>query len=287
MATTDVSGLVTPVYTTTLPVTTDGSVFTQADLTTLVVSLGNRIEFVRDLVPDATDTPEVFARINEDFLDAVVESQTIYGTIPWTVIGSGTGIGGLAVSHVAGSAKNPGGLQISTPATLGDISYSFFIGPGATSTPFSFASFSEFTVVAKISQDTTTLLTPFVRFGLAANASFANGGNESLGLAYGPAFGPNWLLLRRKGGAQFTTALVPMVLGEHVTVRFKKDAISGDVGVYVDGVLITTVAAADVPTGGCTFGGHQSLAGAEGATFVTSVYDFIGARFVAGNRSGV
>jgi hypothetical protein len=287
MATTDVSGLVTPVYTATLPVTTDGSTLTQADLTNTVVSLGNRIEFVRDLVPDATDTPEVFARINEDFLDAVVESQTIYGTIPWTVIQSGAGAGGLAISHVAGTAKNPGGLACSCPGTLGDASHAFFVGPGATSTPFSFASFSEFTVVMKIATDSSTLLTPSVRIGLASNAGFNNGGNESLGLMYGPAFGSNWMLLRRKAAAQTATVLAPMVLGEHITARFKKDPVSGDVGVYIDGALITTVSAANMPTGGCTFGAIQSISTVEGATVITPVYDFIGARFIAGNRSGV
>jgi hypothetical protein len=42
-----------------------------------------------------------------------------------------------------------------------------------------------------------------------------------------------------------------------------------------------------MPTGGCTFGAIQSISTVEGATVITPVYDFIGARFIAGNRSGV
>jgi hypothetical protein len=139
----------------------------------------------------------------------------------------------------------------------------------------------------KIATDSSTLLTPFVRFGLASNAGNSGGGNNSLGIAYGPAFGANWLLFKNKAAVQTTSVLAPMVIGEHITARFKKDPISGDIDVYVDGALVTTVAAADVPTGGCTFGGIQSISTVEGATVITPVYDWISARFIAGNRSGV
>jgi hypothetical protein len=288
VSTTDVASFVTATYTPTLPVTDDGSTLTNADLKNLTLALANRIEFLRTLSAEAAVSPEVFCVLREDWLDADIDNsrQTVYGVIPWTFVSAGAGLGGLSITHTQGSAKNPGGLRCSCPGTLGDASFAFFCGPGAGSNPFSFATIDSATIVGKIDADTTSLLTPFVRAGFAQNGSLSNGGTDCLGIAYGPAFGANWLLFKRVASVQTTVVLAPMVIGEYVVFRFDKNA-AGGIDVYVNGVLTTTVALAALPAGTCTFGAIQSISGAEGATVVTPVWDLLALRTKPNVRSGV
>lgn len=289
MATVDVDPLVTATFTPTLPVTTDGSTLTQADLTNIVVSLANRIEFLRSLSLEAAVKPEAFTTFREDFLDLIYKKTdaTLYGTLPWTTLEEGAGAiaGALGISHSAGSSKNPGGLRVSTPGSLGDAGFSFFIGPGATSTPFSFTGVQHFSITMKIVTDSSTLLTPSVRCGLASNASFNNGGSNSLGILYAPAFGTDWQLLKLVAGVQTVTPLVPMVIGEYVVFRFEKNA-AGDFEIFVNDVLTTSVLAAALPVGGCTFGAHQLISTVEGATSVLTEFDMLTFRASIADRSG-
>lgn len=288
MSTTDVAPFVTATYTPTLPVTDDSSVLTNADLKMLTLSLANRTEFLRALSAEAAIAPEVFCTLREDFLDADYNSarNTLYGVIPWTTVASGAGAAGLSINHVNGTAKNPGQLVCACPGTLGDSNFAFFLGPSAGNNPFSFATLDAMVIVGKIAVDTSTLLTPFVRAGLAQNGTLNNGGTDTLGIAYGPAFGANWLLFKRVASVQTTFVLAPMVIGEHVVFLFQKNAANG-IDVYVNGALTTTVAAAALPAGTCTFGTIQGISGAEGATTIQPAWDMLTIRTKPNNRSGV
>jgi hypothetical protein len=283
MSTTDVAGSVVPVYTPTLPVTDDGSILTNAALTALTLSLANRTEYVRQLSEQAGEAPEFFATLREDFLDVVIESTSIYGVLPWTVVAVNSGA--LSISHSPGTAKNPGGLICGVPSTLGDASHAFFLGPGATSHPFTFASVQSFTVVLRIGADTSSLGTPIVRAGLAQQANFGNGGTDSLGIAYLASAPANWFLFKRVAGVQTTTALIPMVLNEYIVARFEKNAAAG-FDLFINGSLFTTIAAAALPTGGCTFGGFQEISTVEGLATITPVYDAMFIRNQCGARNG-
>jgi hypothetical protein len=288
MSFTDIATLVTPTYDAVIPVPDDGELLTEVVLRGCLQPIANRVEFLRDLVPDAADSPEFFATLREDFLELDHNSSrsTLYGTVPWTAVMSGSGSGGIAIGHLPGTSKNPGGLSIGTPGTLGDANFALYLGPAVTSAPLTFASVQSLTIVAKIVSDTSTLLTPSYRCGLSDTADFPNGGADSLGLFYSTALGANWLLLRRVAGVQTTTVLTPMVFGEYVTVKFQKNAALG-FDVFVNGALVTTVALASLPGGGCTLSINQAISTVEGATALSTVTDLIVLRSQCGARDGV
>jgi len=282
---TQVQGLITPVYTAIVDVAATGEVLTEARLTDTAVALGNRIEFLRSLTPEAAASPEAFVIIREDWLGGIAEGSTRFlGSFPWTNII--TTSGGQSVFQDDGTLKNPGGLVVSTPGTLGNEQFSWFIGPASTSTPLDFSTVESFTIVAKIATNNTILGVPVFRIGLADDADDTLGGADALGIQYNPQVsGANWLRLKRVAGVSSSVVLAPVVLGEYVVFKFERDATG--INVYVDGVLFETILTAALPTGGCTFGGYQEVGSAAGATSMSTVVDFVSLRASIADRSGV
>jgi hypothetical protein len=203
MAVTDVAPLVTPTYTATLNVVNDGSVLTQAALTSLVVSLANRTEFLRDLIAEASDTPEAYCTLREEFLGSVWTSgqSLLQGNVQWRTTASGS----VSVSGNAGASKNPGLLNVSVPGDGATNEKFIFYLESATGLPFSFLKFQEMTVVLKVIRDVANI-TDRVHFGLADDADDQAGGDDAILISH---LGANakWQLVRRVGGVQTTTTL--------------------------------------------------------------------------------
>lgn len=256
MATTDVAGSVTPVYTATLPVTTDTSTFTQADLTALVLSLANRTEFVRQLVDDAADTPEASAVVREDFFSAVYQpiGAMLFADGLWRTFEANS----PAVSGVSRSFTAPGELLIQLP-NLGEFRFQH---DTATSPNFSFGTLQHFTVRCKIKDDAANANTA-MRIGFHQDNSLFNGGTNSLALYYLKGLdATHWLLHVRRASVSSFVVLAPFVDDTYFTCRFVK--VGADIQVRdKTNTLLTTVVAASFPVGSCGLG----------ASFISSVAD--------------
>lgn len=193
MPTTDVAPLVTPVYTPTLPVTTDGSVLTQADLTTLAVSLGNRIEFVRQLVNTASENFNVTA---DDFLHVDDGAHTFgspriwHGDTPWvaTQLAAGT----ITTKHddSGGFLDNQGQVIIrSSSGTTGLAFRKGDIGTGAGSG----VRFGRVTVMKCLVRLGNIGSPMKFEFGMQANSDTIRASNvASISFLFDPSISPNW-----------------------------------------------------------------------------------------------
>jgi hypothetical protein len=215
MSTTDVAGSVTPVYTPTLLVTNDASILTQADLTTLVVSLANRIEFLRQLVGISSSN---FSGFKEDFLhideDAVAfgTPREWHGDTMWRVVQQGAGTLSLT-NDDPGNTVNHGMLTImSTSGTTGAM---FYKDKGTGSRGVRFSSLIQTTCICRIQNASAPMK---FEFGLKAGASpgidAANA--ASITFLFDPTINANWLAktsLNAAASAHYTDTGVPPVPG--------------------------------------------------------------------------
>lgn len=284
MATTDVAPLVTPTYTAALLVPNDGSTLTQALLTNLIVALANRTEFLRDITIEASDNPESYCVVREDFLGAIFTSSQsrLDATLPWRTIQTGN----VSINGQSGNSKNPGRLQCSVPGDGGSQQYFGFHLIGTTATPFSFATFQQMTVVVRINEDAANV-TEFTRFGLVDDAEQEDGGTDALCIIRQPAANATkWMLMKNVSGTLTKTAIAAADFtdNEFATWRFVKNASNG-VDFYLDGVLVHTVASGDLPTGGCNASFYQSVTAAD-TEVLTVDYDLITVRTKPTARDG-
>lgn len=264
MATVDVAGSVTPVYTATLPVTTDTSVLTQADLTGTVVSLANRIEFVRQFALGATPRPEQIFQVREDFESgrADASDNAIYATHTWKTATTGS----ASASVGGGNAKHPGVLLQTVLSPSG--SHSYFLG-SFSADPLRFDQLLSTTFVMAANESGVNVASSF-GVGLKEDASVQNGGTDCLQVFYAP-FNANWSIISRRGGVQTTTNTgVPIVFNEYIVVRIDRDIATNNMSVFINGALILLILAAAAPTGNCTFGGHAATSVAD--TFILSAF---------------
>lgn len=283
MATVDVAPLVTPAYTASLLVPTDGSTFTQALLTNLIVALGNRIEFLRDLTPEATDTPEAYFTLREDFAGAIFDdSQSrLDASFPWRT--NQTGL--VSINHSAGSFKNPGVLQCAIPGDgVGDQIFEFHLGLD-TGTPGSYSTFRQMVVTVKIEEDVANL-NEQIRFGLVDDAGASNGGSDCICLFRSKAISATkWLLLVRVAGVQTLTTLTASSFtnGVFTTWRIFRNSATGSYEFYQDGALVYTLAIGDQPSGACNYSFRAGTSSAD--TEVLGVFwDLIHIRTFPGDR---
>jgi hypothetical protein len=234
---------------------TDGSTLTQALLTDLIVALGNRIEFLRDLSLEASDTPEAYCTLREDFLGAIYNSgqSRLDADYLWRT----SELGSPSVNHANGSAKNPGQLSLALPpgGSGGDDDHGLDIYLGSTSTqPFSFATVETLTVVVKVTEDPANL-NATTQFGFVTTAGTAsqNGGTNCVQIGRNVALDvDDWYILRRVAGVQTLTLLTGGTFsdGEFHVWRIEKQT-SGDWQILLNGALVHTIAAADLPSGAC------------------------------------
>jgi|SRR5688572_13704979 len=171
------------------------------------------------------------------------------------------------------STKNPGQLQV--VGAGGGVTRELSIRP-TNLMPFSFANILSMTVVAAVTEAGGNIATSML-IGFVDNTSVQTGGSDALFLFYSPSFG--WRLGHRVGGIdgpQNATVLGAHTNGQFVVVRFLKIA-NGDLQVYFNDSLITTVPVASLPTGLGTFNMHflQSIGDAGATTFTVDFNDLV------------
>lgn len=277
---TQIQSLITgDTYPAVVAVPATGEVITESSLIDLGVALGDRIEFVRQLTPDAVDDPERHLLMREDFVGALDNSSG--GTLTADLLWRRSSTAAPAVNGVAGTAKNPGQLQI-TMAGGTDQDYKF--QPHTASGDFtSFEAFQTLTVAMKIDDDAGNSLS-WCLFGLADdNANIVLTNTMRVGY-FKTASDTQWILVVYRAGVPTESFTLLGALTEDEWAVFRLVRVAGDdIEVYLNGTLVYTIDAADWPVGACTIGGH--VGSVADAAFVAS-FDFIYYRAVCGDRSG-
>ncbi len=267
----DIASLITGAsYPAVVPVTSDTSTLTQAELTNTAFALGERIEFVRKFSVLASALPEKFSLIRDDFLGVFHDTSNslLYADLIWkTAVGTGTPV----ASFASGTAKNPGNAVITLPAGATADQLSVFLG-AATAPMMTFVGFDSLTVVFKAIDNPGNVSTQF-QFGLcqsATNLAVGAGGTDSVRVRYSKFDSANWLIHTRKASvsAAPVDSGVPFVSGEYIVAKWQHNAAAG-LDVSLNGALITTIAAADVPTGSATLGFEAFKSAAD--TFACSL----------------
>lgn len=267
MSTTDVAGSVTPVYTPTLPVTNDTSILTQADLTATVLSLANRIEFVKQLVSVAATN---FCGFKDDFLHVDGDAVTFgsprqwFGDTPWYVVQGAAGT--LALDQAdAGNVVNHGTVTIMS--TSGTLSASFFKDEAVGGFGARFNKLLSAVCLCALQYLPAPMKFEFgVRAGASPGIDQANA--ASISFLYNPALSPNWQAktsLNAAASAHYTDTGVAPIAGVMQKLEIIRTAPSPALtfewrinGTTVatktsNGVLTPFVPASDV--------GHMSFAG--------------------------
>jgi hypothetical protein len=245
-------------------------------------TLAASIEVLRSQLSDAADEPEDWFHLRDDFTGAVWDSgnSRLYSAFPWTTGVVGTG---ALVNDAAGTSKNPGQLVVSIPGD-GANTIAWYAQPGvASGNPTAFDKLDRATIVMKVADDPGNFAS-IAKAGLAENNSASNGGTNALQLCFdrgGDA--THWLLHRRKAGTSSFVQLGAMVSNQYARCHFRK--VGTGIRVYFNGTLITTIAAADIPDGDCTFGPHVTTTPAD-AHFFIATYDLLQMRAYIGDRSG-
>jgi hypothetical protein len=284
-----IQGDVTAVYEPVITIADTGEVLTEAQLYDTTLALANRIEFVRSLTPEATEEPEAFGTFREEFWGAIFNSGQ--SRLDADNLWRSSVLGFPSVNQSAGTAKNPGQLVVSLPPTGSggetDHGVDFYLGQ-TTGDCFSFATIDSATVVVKIDEDPANI-NATIQFGFAATAGMAaqSGGADSLQICRNVALGADdWFILKRKSSVQTLTILggTTFTNGEFHVWRIRKQT-NGDLGIFLDGALVHTVAFADLPTGSCTFRMWQ-LNGVADTEITTVSWDLIAIRSTPGDRSG-
>lgn len=188
--------------------------------------------------------------------------------------------GSMTLNNGTPSSKNPGQLQIIGGG--GGSAKKLSIYP-TSQFPYAFANFDLMVIVAAVT-DAGGNAYAALNVGLS-NSTTAQGTNN-LSLTY--IHGVGWALIHVVGGvlgAHHLQVLGAQANGVFVHVRFVKQA-NGDIQVFYNFVLATTILAAEVPTGLCTFVQfYEQTAGDPSATTWTVDYSF--ARFgTNADRSG-
>jgi hypothetical protein len=266
----DVSGLVTPVYSATLPVTNDTEVLTQAALTDTTVSLANRIEFLRQLVDDAADMPEASATLREEFWSTIWDpsGSRLEADNLWRTAHAGSPV----VVHEAPDSDSPGVVRMSLPTSS---EFRAQLG-SSTGVPFSFITTEHCTFRIRVDDHPGNIASSF-RIGLVENNTLQSGGTNSLSVCYFRGVNATqWLLQVRKASVTTLHAIKPFINGDYETFRFVK---SGNDILVRDGDnnLLHTVLSADRPLSGCNLG-WQGIATVADAVPVEAWIDFIFAR---------
>lgn len=280
---------VDPVYEPVLTIADTGEVLTEAQLYDTTIALANRIEFVRSLVPEATEEPEAFGTFREEFWGAIFNDTQ--SRLDADNLWRSSSLGFPAVNQSAGTAKNPGQLVVSLPPTGSggetDHGVDFYLGQ-TTGDCFSFATIDSATVVVKITEDPANL-NAGIWFGFVATAGInsQNGGTDCVQIFRQVSIDSDeWALYRRKASSATTTVLTGATFqnGEFAVWRIRKQ-VNGDWGLFLNGVLVHTIASADLPATSCTFRLWQ-LNGVADTETTTIAWDLVAIRSTPGDRSG-
>jgi len=254
----DVAGDITgDTYDPVVNIPSNGETITEASLIDATVALGNRIEYVRKLTPLSGAQPDRFFLVRDDFTGAHYDSANdfIHSDLLWK---SDVGAGTPSAGFYSGTSKNPGNLVVSLPsgATADQLSVALGFGAGIGVDMFSFAGFERIEFVFAVFDAPGNPGTQF-QVGLCAtvnNMAVGVGGTDSLRVRYSKAESANWIVNIRKAsvGTQIVTA-VPVVFGDYIVAAYARNA-AGGIDVSIDGTIVTTVAAANIPAGEGTLG---------------------------------
>lgn len=232
----------------------------------------------------SVERPEFYSGFSEDWLQfqqTFTPDYIIGDSGPWNFI-EDTDFFTVNNGAPAANSKNPGRLEI--VGTGGSTSRILAIYKSGL-LQWSYDDIEMVTMVMKVNDGAANLASQ-MSVGLRDNATFLNGGNDSL-MVYYLATDASWRLIHRKGGASGThhnAALAANTNNVFVVVRFLKNA-DGDMEIYGNLSLITTILEADLPDGNCFFGAvfSQTVADPDPTFFVN---DFWGLRAQANVRSG-
>lgn len=125
-----IQGDVLPVYEPVITIAEDGEVLTQAQIKDTALALANRIEFVKQSIPQFTDFPEKLVIVTDDFLHVQTGSKTsadtgiFHGDTPWFM----TVTGDIRLQNEGSiGSDNPGVLVVdSTAGSGGTVNFSKF-----------------------------------------------------------------------------------------------------------------------------------------------------------------
>lgn len=281
---TDVAPLITgDDYDPVIEIAADTETFTEASHEGTAVALGNRIEFIRRRVDSVAEHPELFVTVREDFMSGNYDATEalIWADNTWTTgIPAGSSPPSTA-EIISGSPKNPGQLRVVVPGTDGG----FYFTLGTTiGESVAFADFERATIVMSVVTDASNA-NEIVAFGLVEQRQGANGGADSLQVAWLKGSDPaNWTLFYRKASAQTSVVLAPYVSGEFLVVDFIRTA-TGGLDVYADHVLVTTIAAANLPNDNGNWGGFVLNTVADPDPLIAT-FDLFVTRASIADRSG-
>jgi hypothetical protein len=282
-----IQGDVTPEYTTILTISDTGEVLTEAQIYDTTLALANRIEFVRQLVPEASDNPEAFGIFREEFWMASADNGILYADNIWRYSDAGS----PSISHGPGTFKNPGQLVINLPPTGSggstDHGASFYIGT-ETGDPFTFDSVESCVVVCKADEDVGSLLGNW-GFGFVQNADelILNGGTDSIQIFRNKAVSAaQWTYQVRAASVVTDTGVFGTYTDEEFHVfRIVKNS-SNDWDVYLNGALELTIDSSDIPSAAaCTFR-LFALHSTTDDEIETIYFDHVSIRSATGDRSG-
>lgn len=214
--------------------------------------------------------PERFCHVHEDWINLSGGGGFLQGTnTQWAIEEI---LDTFTVTSGTPSAKNPGQLRV---IGAGDGNPRQLAIRLTTLLPFAFANILSMTVVLGIID--TVGLAASMGVGFVDDTTVQNGGDDALFIYRLSGFG--WTLMHRVGGsngANQNTALGTFTSGNFITARFQKLA-NGNLQVYFNDSLITTVASADLPSGNATFSMFfvETVAEASPITFMVDLIDFV------------
>lgn len=273
----DVASLITgDNYDAVVPVTSDTSVFTEAEHTDTIVSLGNRIEYIRRRTLDVAPFPEGMSVLREDF-DGVAYDSTnhiLWANNTW----NHTITGPASVSFSAGATKNPGTLDL---LMNGASTQDLLFAPNTAATNVAFAGLEQLTVAMKLT-DGAANTTSQISVGVRDPST-----GDRVMLAYSAGVDKTHWLFERVRIAPFSfqqTQIAVLASATYIVMQVLKNS-AGDWDVYANHALITTVPAANFPSGGGTPSILMHHGAADPQVFSTSI-DFIYVRAAIADRSG-
>lgn len=175
----------------------------------------------------------------------------------------------FTLNNGTSSGKNPGVLEIISAG--GGVARTFAMYPLSQGL-FDLAFLQSMTIVIKVNDDPANV-TSSLGVGFMQNVAFQNGGTNSLFTWYSSSGG--WRLVHRRANANSVnhfTELITFGNDEYITVDFNR--VSTGLEIRCNGVLVTTVLNANMPTGLVTFCINCITSAADNEPFFMSI-DFI------------
>lgn len=277
-APTDVAGLITgDNYDAVVPVTSDTSVFTEAEHTNTIVSLGNRIHYILRRTPDLALAPEQLYSFREDFdagfIDTVNTDLHFNRHWKYGIIGPGS------LSFSSGQGKNPGNLDFAVGGGVLQQIAAFAISQ--TGQLINFSNLEQFTAVMKVT-DNPANNTASIRVSIEDQTGFS----DYVAFEYTSLDHANWKVHTRKttGSVDTSTSIGAVTSGSYVVLDLLKNS-SGNWKVHFNGATVATIVPGSFPDGA---GVPQIVCGigaADAGNLLASV-DFVYVRATIPTRSG-